>query len=159
MKENEGNPNVKLKIKPKYRLIYEFLTRNAGTFFVLLIIGALSNQYDFVLAAYAVIMIIYVIFVIFYLLYIKIKYVRTTYEFYDDKLIYTYKFIRKVEKQTLYQDIKEVRTNQRGLQMLFKQGDIVITTSTGNIFNNTVVLKDIANHKEVTEEIKKIVNK
>ena len=152
------NDEIKLEIKPTFKLLYEFIQNNALTLFILILLTIPIIQMKMILV-YIIVLVIYIVFVILNLLYKYYRYKGMDYIFYQDKLIYTDQFFHKKEKEIKYEDIKEIRYSQTFLERFFKIGTIIINTNSGNFLYNGIEIPKVDELKENFDKIREVIDR
>ncbi len=147
---------VLLKIKSKFKIIYEILHRCSAflLLFIILLIPSIIYK-TFIVYLIAVIIIAIVMLVV--LLFERQRYKSYDYEFYEDKFIFNSNFINVENKYVKYENIKEVKYVQSLLQTFFNLGDIVINTNAENGVNNGIVIHSVEDVKNVCDKLNSII--
>ena len=156
--DNKNNEKLIFEITNKYSISYEFL-KNIEIFFLLIIaiIGCfvLKNKIEAVICFIGVLL-VYVLF----LVNDKLRSENVA-RFYETKLHYSYKNIFIInEKDVEYANISDVKVYQTIRQRMVKRGDLCIYASgktVGNTTINGIEIKDLANAKEVYENLTRVL--
>lgn len=150
---------VKLKIKRKYSIAYEF--RKYTELICILILAALGClAFENPWAAFWGIILLFVILGVLFFLDKRIAN-ATTVTFYERKMIYTFNFwIFDTHKVVKYTDLKDVTYYQTHRQKKFGYGDLCVYAKgaiPGATLLNGFQIKNVENVKEVLEQVGKIV--
>lgn len=147
---------VLLKIKSKFKVIYEILHRVSILLLLLILLLIPSIIYKtFIVYLIAVVIIAVAISVV--LLFERQRYKSYEYEFYEDKLIFNSNFINVENKYVKYENVKEIKYVQSLLQTFFNLGDIIINTNAENGINNGIVIHSVENVKNVCDKLNSII--
>ncbi len=148
--------NVLLKIKPRFRIIYEICHRGSILLLLLILMLIPSIIYKTLIVYLISIGIIAVVMGVV-LLFARQRYESTEYEFYEDKLIFNSNFINVENKYIKYENVKEIKYVQSLLQTFFNLGDIIINTNAENGINNGITIHNIEDVKTVYDKLNSIV--
>ena len=148
---------IKMEIKPTFKLLYEFIQNNALTLVILILLTIPIIQMKMILV-YSIILVGYAVFIILNLVYKRFRYKGMNYIFYQDHLIYTDQFFHKNEIEIKYNDIKEIRYSQTFLERFFKIGTIIINTNSGNFLYNGIEIPKIDNLKENFDKMREVID-
>lgn len=152
--------NVKLKIKRKYSIAYEF--RKYTELIVIVILAILCCvAFGNVLAGILGVLILVLALGLLFFLDKRIAN-STTATFYEKKMEYTFKFLFfDTHKVVKYTDLKDVTYYQTWRQKKFGYGDLCVYAKgaiPGATLLNGFQIKNIENAKEVLEKIGEIVS-
>lgn len=150
---------VKLKIKRKYSIAYEFRKyTELICILILAVLGCLTFENPW--AAFWGILLLFVILGVLFFLDKRIAN-ATTVTFYERKMIYTFNFwIFDTHKVVKYTDLKDVTYYQTHRQKKFGYGDLCVYAKgaiPGATLLNGFQIKNVENVKEVLEQVGKIV--
>ena len=147
---------VKFELGQNYNFKYEFIQKNLLTVLIMIALVFPSYNLGFI-RGYAAVICMYLIFLIAYSVTNKIKYTGIKCCFYENKLIYTKKFLNSYVKEIKYSDIKEISIEQNYIQRIFKQGNVFIQTNSGKIIKNGVVVLNVENPEEKVKKISELI--
>ena len=153
----EKKEEVKLTVKPKYNIVFNFLYNHVTTLLIIILILVVlvaENQ----LVGYGVaILVVYIIYLIINSVYNKVKYRNSFYKFYSDKLVYNNKVKDDNEKEVKYIDMTQIKYGQTFLQTIFKLGTIMIYTNNKKITQKIIFINGVKDVKLVYEKILKVI--
>lgn len=153
----EKKEEVKLTVKPKYNIVFNFLYNHVTTLLIIILILVVlvaENQ----LVGYGVaILVVYIIYLIINSVYNKVKYRNSFYKFYSDKLVYNNKVKDDNEKEVKYVDMTQIKYGQTFLQTIFKLGTIMIYTNNKKITQKIIFINGVKDVKLVYEKILKVI--
>lgn len=150
---------VKLKLKRKYSISYEFRKyAELIIIFILAILGCIAFENGWA-AFFGVLLLILTIGLLLFL--DKRIANATTATFYEKKVVYTFKFLFfDTHKVVKYTDLKDVTYYQTFRQKKFGYGDLCVYAKgaiPGATLLNGFQIKNIENVKEVLDQIGEIV--
>lgn len=151
--------NVKLKIKRKYSVAYEFY-KHSEVIIILILAAMGCAAFGNVLSALlGILLLLFVLGLLFFL--DKRIAMATAVTLYEKKMEYTFKFLFfDTHKVVKYSDLKDVSIYQSLRQKKFGYGDICVYAKgaiPGATLLNGFQIKNVENVSEVLEKIGKVV--
>lgn len=152
--------NVKLKIKRKYAIAYEFYKY---TELILIIVLAILGCIAFGNAISALLGVLLLVVILGLLFFLDKRIANaTTATFYEKKMVYTFKFLFfDTCKVVKYTDLKDVTFYQTRRQKKYGYGDLCVYAKgaiPGATLLNGFQIKNVENVNEVLEQIGEIVS-
>lgn len=148
---------VKLTIKPKYNVVFSFLYNHVTTLLIIILILAVLISENQLIEYGVAILVIYVIYLIINAVYNKVKYRKSFYKFYSDKLVYNNKIKDDNEKDVKYTEMTQIKYGQTFLQTVFKLGTIMIYTNNKKITQRIIFINGVKDVKIVYEKILNVI--
>lgn len=148
---------AKLIIKPKYNVVFSFLYNHVTTLLIIILILAVLIAEKQLIGYGVAILVIYVIYLIINVVYNKIKYRKSFYKFYSDKLVYNNKIKDDTEKEVKYTDMTQIKYGQTTLQTIFKLGTIMIYTNNKKLTQKIIFINGVRDVKIVYDKILKVL--
>ncbi|MBR3152863.1 MAG: PH domain-containing protein [Clostridia bacterium] len=156
-KESNDDKTEVLNVKKKFAIGYEILSHLDSVGIAIFLIAILiSIGGDYSRIGFVAIP-LFLFWGIAYLLYEKFRIDSSNVTFYKTKLIYKYRKIRKKTITINYRDIKDISYEETTIGKIFKMGNIVIKTSTGNLLKRNIIIDSVANIAETSVKIQKIM--
>lgn len=173
-KEKIVEDNVlKYRLKPRFHVLYKFLTNLGRALLYVFIIGIAILDSDIVSYFYkqaiSIALIYIVVYIIVKMIFGKLQYNVMEYNFYKTKVEYKDGFFNKEEKELKYKFVREVIMTQNILERMCNIGTIRIftTASSGNYGTNNhngmrgkngIYIHCVENVREQYEKIKQIID-
>jgi len=147
-----------LKLKPKFNLLTALSSKHLGTLVTLIFIGILLVQSAglnlwYFIAALAV----YLVYLAVRMIDLKRKYKKTVYLFFEDRLYIFKKYGRQEQTMIPYDDIADILFYQNYAQRIFGMGSLGVKISSGNIFNNIIMLESVQDLNGTIAKIRDIL--
>ena len=156
MNENEIKPL--LKLKPKFNLLTALSSKHLGTLATLIFIGVLLIQTSELSIWYFIaVLLVYLLYLSIRMLRLKNMYKKTSYLFFGDKLFIIKKYGRQEQIMIPYDDIADILFYQNYAQKIFGMGSLGVKISSGNFFNNIIMLESLEDLKGAIEKIRDII--
>jgi len=149
----EKNIEQPLEIKPRFNLLCIFVDKHLLTTIAVIILLSITYKTE-LLKIYILIIALYITYVLLTLFINYKKCKKTSYLFYEDRII-----IKEKSKKTelLYKEIKDFLIYQSQTQKLFNYGEITIKLKETNILSKGIQLFSLSNLNNTIEQIRKIV--
>lgn len=155
---NTNQEEVKpiLKLKPHFNLLTAVSSKHLGTLATLIFIGVLFVQSNALeLKYFLAVLTIYLVYIAIKMFDTKRKYQKTIYLFFEDRMYIYKKYGRQEQVMIPYNDIADILFYQNYAQKIFGMGSLGVKISSGNIFNNIIMLESL---KDLNGSIEKIRN-
>lgn len=159
-RENINQNDVKplLKIKPKFNWLVALFSGHIGTLATLIFLGVVVVQNTKLSIVYFIaVLAIYAMYLVFRALRLKWKYKRTVYLFFEDRLYILKKYGRQEQTMIPYGDIVDILFYQNYLQRIFGMGGLGVKITSGNFFNNIIMLESVEDLNGTIENIRNIL--
>ena len=153
---NQEEVKPLLKLKPHFNLVTAASSKHLGTLATLIFIGVLFVQSNALeLKYFLVILAIYLLYIAIKMFDTKRKYQKTIYLFFEDRMYIYKKYGRQEQVMIPYNDIADILFYQNYAQKIFGMGNLGVKISSGNFFNNIIMLESL---KDLNGSIEKIRN-
>ena len=156
-----------LKLKPKFNLLTamtatsykgSLASNHLGTLITIIFIVVLLVQTEAINIKYAIALLaVYFIYLAIRMFMLKRKYKKTSYLFFEDRLYIIKKYGRNEQTLIPYNDIEDILFYQNYSQRIFGMGSLGIKISSGNFFNNIIMLESLEDLNGAIEKIKNII--
>lgn len=155
---NQNEIKPLLKLKPKFNLLTALSSKHLGTLATLIFIGVLLVQTSGVNVWYFIaVLAVYIVYLVIRMLWLKKKYKKTAYLFFEDRLFIIKKYGRQEQTMIPYNDIADILFYQNYAQKLFGMGSLGVKISSGNFFNNIIMLESLEDLNGTIEKIRDIL--
>lgn len=158
MEELVEDNKVKLSINPTFKFGYEILPLMLFTLMFALFMSALMFIISTKCGIYTLLVALALglIFLIIETVYTKKLYEKREYCFYNTKVVFKDTFISRTEKEIKYKHIREVSLHQTYFQRMFGLGTIFLYTNAESGMSNGLIIRSIANAREIYAKVKEI---
>lgn len=155
---NQNEVKPLLKIKPKFNLLTALSSKHLGTLATAIFIGVLLVQTtEFSIWYFILALAVYLIYLAIRMVSLKNKYKKTSYLFFEDRLYIVKKYGRQEQTMIPYNDIADILFYQNYAQKIFGMGSLGIKISSGNFFNNIIMLDSVEDLNGTIEKIRDLL--
>lgn len=153
----DKNEKANLILKPKYKVLFNFLYSHITTLIIIILILAVLISENQLVGYGVAILVVYLIYLVINAIYNQKKYRNSVYKFYTDRLEYNNKIKNDDLEVVKYTDIIQIKYGQTFLQTVFKIGTIMIYTNNKKISKKLIIIHDVKDVKLIYEKILKIM--